>query len=209
MLRSSLCLLFAAAMASTALAQTKREATDIVHHPFSEPFAGGGKLTLRVRSGDIQIIGTDEDRISVELSGRNSRDAGDLRVRFRRSAGEAQMRIAGGPRNGLTITVRIPSSTDLHARVPFGDLRVENMAGSQDIELHAGDLTVQVGDAAEYSHVDASVTAGDLDAVPFGETRDGLFRSFRMNGNGKHRLHAHVGAGDLVFVARPRALARR
>ena len=33
--------------------------------------------------------------------------------------------------------------------------------------------------------------------VDFGETKDGLFRSFEKTGTGHYRLHAHVGAGDL------------
>ena len=207
MLRSSLLVVCAALLSSGCMAQTKLEATDIVNHPFSEQLAPGGKLRLRVRSGDIRVIGTAEGKVSVELSGRNVRDARSVKVRFARNDRTAEMRISGGPRNGLTITVRIPSSIDLYARVPFGEFRVENMMGSQDVELHAGELTVDVGDAKEYSRVDASVFTGEVDAVPFGEEHGGLFRSFHMNGTGSRRLHAHVGAGQLTFVARAPAHA--
>ena len=107
------------------------------------------------------------------------------------------MRICGGPNNDLRITIRIPSDTDLHARVPFGEVNVENVTGDQDVELHAGELNIDVGDPDDYSRVDASVFTGELDAAPFGEMKGGLFRSFRTTGSGPHRLHAHVGAGEL------------
>ena len=207
MLRPSVLIACAALLLATApagLAQTKLEATDLANHPFSESFSAGGKLRLRVRSGEIHVIGTGEDRISVELSGRKASDARRLKVRFERRNGVAEMRIFGGPRNDLTITIRIPSNTDLHARIPFGEVHVNNIANNQDVELHAGDLTVDVGDSKDYSIVDASVFTGEIDAVPFGESHGGLFRSFRVNGTGRFRLHAHVGAGQLTLRQRAR-----
>jgi len=47
--------------------------------------------------------------------------------------------------------------------------------------------------------LEASVTSGGLEAPPFGKNHLGLFRSFEKSGNGKYRLHAHVGAGDLTL----------
>ena len=67
------------------------------------------------------------------------------------------------------------------------------------MQLHFGELIVHVGDPAEYAHVDASVNSGGIEAKPFGEDHGGLFRSFEKTGNGKYRLHAHVGAGDLTL----------
>jgi hypothetical protein len=204
MLRSSFILACAALLAPACFAQTKLEATDIANHPFSEDFASGGKLRLRVRSGEIHVVGTAENKISVELSGKKAYDAGKLKVRLERKGSGAEMRISGGPRNDLTITIRIPTNTDLHARIPAGEVHVENIANNQDIELHAGDLTVDVGDSADYSHVDASVIAGEVDAAPFGESHGGLFRSFRRDGSGRYRLHAHVGAGQLTLQSNRR-----
>ena len=199
MLRSSILLACAALLAPVCVAQTKLEATDIANHPFSEDFASGGKLRLRVRSGEIHVIGTAENKISVEISGKRVYAARDLKVRLERKDGTADMRISGGPHNDLTITIRIPSNTDLYARIPAGEVHVENIANNKDVELHAGDLTVDVGDSADYSRVDASVIVGEVDAVPFGESHGGLFRRFRTVGTGRYRLHAHVGAGQLTL----------
>ena len=85
---------------------------------------------------------------------------------------------------------------------------MENIANDQDVEIHAGDLTVDVGPVEDYSHIDASVITGEIDAGAFGESHGGLFRSFRKSGSGKYRLHAHVGAGQLTFAARETRVGR-
>src|SRR5262249_33698928 len=151
------------------------------------------------RSGEVHVIGTAENRITVELSGRRASDAKDLKVRLERQDGAADLRVCGGPRNDLRITIRVPSSTDLYARVPFGEVHVQNIAGNQDVELHAGELTVEVGNSTDYGQVSASVATGELDAAVFGENHGGLFRSFKKEGGGRYRLHAHVGAGQLTL----------
>jgi hypothetical protein len=53
----------------------------------------------------------------------------------------------------------------------------------------------------DYSRVDASLWAGDLDAPPFNVSKGGLFRSFDWKGNGSYTLHAHLMAGDLRLRA--------
>ncbi|HEX4439024.1 MAG TPA: hypothetical protein VH854_03075 [Thermoanaerobaculia bacterium] len=182
------------------------EATDIVHHPFSADFDAGGRLRLSIRSGEIHIVGTSDPKVSVALSGWSSHEekAKKVKVKFRRNGRDGEMKITGGPSNDLTITVHVPSETDLHARIPFGEVSIERVRGSHDVELHAGDLTIDVGDPKDYGHVDASVNAGDLDGGPFEQYKDGLFRSFKVEGEGRYRLHAHVGAGDLVLEASSR-----
>jgi hypothetical protein len=198
MLRSAALLTVAVLLAPPALAQ-RVVATDLANHPFTTDFNAGGKLRLRVRSAEVHILGTDEDRISVEASGRRARDVRRLKVEFERKGNAGDLRICGGSGDDLTITIRIPSNTDLHARIPFGEVHVENVTGSKDVSLHAGELTVDVGDPEDYARVDASVLTGELDAAPFDEYHGGLFRSFRTRGSGPHRLYAHVGAGELTL----------
>ncbi len=199
MVRPSLFLASLLLLAPGCLAQAKLEATDIVDRPFSADFSGGGKLRLQSRSGEVHVIGVDEDRISVELSGRQAPEAHKLKVRLERKNGEADLRISGGPHSDLTITVRVPRNTDLYARIPFGEVHVENLTGNKNVSLHAGDLTISLGDAADYARVDASVITGEVDADAFGQTHGGLFRSFHKDGSGKYRVYAHVGAGQLTL----------
>jgi hypothetical protein len=186
-------------VSAVCLTQTQIEATNLIERPFSMDFPSGGKLRLHVRSGEVHILGEERNSISVEISGKKAHEAKNLKVRFERKDGSADMRVSGGPRNDVTITIRIPRETDLYARVPFGEVSVEHVVGNQDVEIHAGDLTVGVVAPADYSHVDASVISGEVDAAPFGEEHGGLFRSFHKEGSGPYRLHAHVGAGQLTL----------
>jgi len=191
-----LCSVLVAAAGSAA---TKAEVRDIVGHPFSADFASGAELRLHIRSGEVHVVGTDQNRITVELSGRKVEEAHDVRVRLAEKKGVTDLRVTGGPKNELTITIRVPKATHLYARIPFGEVHVEGVEGDKDISIHAGDLTVSVGRPADYARVEASVMSGELDGEPFGEERGGLFRSFHKNGPGKYRLYAHVGAGQLTL----------
>src|SRR5262245_42137184 len=157
-------------------------------------------LRLYVRSGDIRVLGSDDSRISVDISGKNAHKIEDLRHRLIILDGSAEFHLSGGPKNDFQITIHLPKNCDLYLRVPAGDVSVEGISGNKDIELHAGDLSIHVGNPDDYSHVDASVNAGDVAASPFGESHSGLFRSFKKSGSGRYRLHAHVGAGDLSLL---------
>jgi hypothetical protein len=172
---------------------------DLRSHPFGVDFPSGSNLRLHLRSGEFRIVGHSDNRVAVHLGGRNADNARDLTVRFRRSDNTADLRVSGGPKNDLEVTIDVPSSAVLLVRMPAGDLSIEGVSGDKDVELHFGELTISVGNAADYSHVDASVMSGGLEAAPFGESHGGLFRSFEKNGTGKYRLHAHVGAGDLTL----------
>jgi hypothetical protein len=167
---------------------------------FEAPLPARVPLRLYVRSGDIRIVGSDDNKISVDVSGKNAYKIDDVKHRLTLLDGSAEFRLSGGPKNDFQITIHLPKNCDLYLRVPAGDVKVEGISGNKDIELHAGDLSIHVGSPDEYAHVDASVNAGDVDASPFGESHSGLFRSFKKSGSGKYKLHAHVGAGDLTLL---------
>jgi len=188
-----------ALLAPTGLPDSELKVKDLQNHPFAVDFPSGGRLRLHLRSGEFHIIGRKDNKIAVRLSGRNADKSRDLTVRFKRWDDEADLRVFGGPKNNLEVAIEVPGSATLFVRMPAGDLSVEGVSGDKDIELHFGELAIAVGNAADYSHVDASVVTGELEAAPFGESHGGLFRSFEKSGNGKYKLHAHVGAGDLTL----------
>ena len=182
------------------LAQSKKiEVTDLPSHPFQVAFPSGSQLKLHLRSGDFRVIGREDDKITVRVEAKDPEKAKEIKVRFELFDHSAELNISGGPKNDVQITVEIPRSTGLFLRMPAGQLEVSDITGDKDVQLHAGELIVGVGNPADYSHVEASVTTGGLEAAPFGESHGGLFRSFHKEGNGKYKLHAHVGAGDLTL----------
>jgi hypothetical protein len=80
-----------------------------------------------------------------------------------------------------------------------GDLTMGEIKGDKDIEMNAGNLQISVGNANDWGEVDASVTAGNVDAIPFQAAKGGLFRSLDWKGPGKYRLHVHVMAGNVTL----------
>jgi hypothetical protein len=179
--------------------QTKLDVKDIENHPFTADFNSGGKLRMYLRSGDFRIVGGSDNKITVRIRGRNAERASDMRVQLEGSNSSADLTVSGGPKNDLEVTIEVPKKTGLFVRMSAGNLELKHVTGDKDAELHAGELIIDVGDASDYSRVDASVYSGGLEANPFGESHGGLFRSFHKEGNGRYHLHAHVGAGDLTL----------
>lgn len=203
-MRKAICFfsLLSLAVFSTPLlmAQSKKvEATDLPEHPFQVDYPSGSQMSLHLRSGDVRVVGKEHNQISVRVEARDTERAREVKVYFERFENSAELRVWGGPKNDLQIIVEVPKNTGLFVRMPAGQLEISDVTGDKDVQLHAGDLILHVGDPADYSHVDASVTTGGLEAPPFHEDHGGLFRSFQKSGNGRYRLHAHVGAGDLTL----------
>jgi len=190
--------LIAIFLAPLALAQTqKTETTNLPDHPFQVDFPSGSQLNIHVRSGDVRVIGRDDNKVTVRVSAKEWEKAKEIKVRFERHGNTGELNISGGPKNDTQITVEVPRATGLFVRMPAGQMEISDITGDKDVELHAGELIVGVGNPADYFHVDASVMSGGIEAPPFSEDHGGLFRSFQKSGNGKYKLHAHVGAGDV------------
>jgi hypothetical protein len=154
-------------------------------------------LRLLVRSGEILIVGTDDNKITVDLAGKNADKILDVKGRLSVSNNVAELHLTGGPKNDLQIIIHLPKNSDLTARIFAGDVNVQDVIGNKDLELHAGQLTISVDKPDDYGHVDMSVNAGQVDAEIFGDSKGGLFRSVCRETDGKYRLHAHVGTGEL------------
>ncbi len=157
------------------------------------------QLRLYIRSGEIRVVGSDDGKISVDLGGKNVDKIQDVKARLTCLDDSAELHVTGGPKDELTITVHVPRKVDLFARIPAGDVTVEDITGNKDVEVHAGELTIFVGKPSDYGHVYASVYAGEVDAEAFGDNKGGLFRSVSRDNGGRFQLHAHVGSGQLTL----------
>jgi hypothetical protein len=154
-------------------------------------------LRLHVRSGEILILGTDDDKVTVDLAGKNVDKIQDVKGRFSIAKNVADFHLSGGPKSELQIIIHVPKNSDLTARIFAGDVSVQDVTGNKDLELRAGQLTISVDKPEDYGHVDMSVSAGEVDAEIFGDSKGGLFRSISRETVGRYRLHAHVGTGQL------------
>ncbi len=154
-------------------------------------------LRLLVRSGDILIVGSDDNKITVDLAGKNADKIQDVKGRLSVVNNVAELHLTGGPKNEMQIIIHVPKNSDLTARIFAGEVNVQDVIGNKDFELHAGQLTIGVEKPEDYGHVDMSVNAGEVDAEIFGDSKGGLFRTISRDTSGKYRLHAHVGTGQL------------
>jgi hypothetical protein len=163
-----------------------------------QSFASGGKVEMHLSGGDYEIVGIDANSIRVSSTGRN---ADQVKVSLGIENTSARISVQPKHSDNLHIRIEVPKRTDLIVRLSAGDLRLKGIVGNKDIECHAGDLNVDVGDPDSYNQIDSSVNTGDLNASAFGVQKDGLFRSFNQTRRGQYRLHVHLGAGDLNLTS--------
>jgi hypothetical protein len=165
-------------------------------------FAINGRINMDLSAGDYRISGVQDNRIRLQWSVRDPDQLSKVSVRADVRALDASISTSGPSNSHLKVVIQVPAQADLYVRLTAGDLRVEDIRGNKDIELHAGDVDIDVGRPEDYHHVEASVWAGDLTATPFRVSKGGLFRSFDWNGNGPYRLHARLKAGDLRLFSK-------
>jgi hypothetical protein len=167
-------------------------------------FQPGGTVKLDLSAGDWEVRAGASDKIVVQYFG-DTDQVKRVRTRFQVNGAVAKLTVDDTPTHnnaGFHAVVEVPADSDLVVRLTAGDLNIGKIRGSKDIQSHAGDVNIEIADASDYGEVDLSVTAGDIDASPFGGSRSGLFRKFRRSGTGQYRLHAHIGAGDLRLFAK-------
>lgn len=162
--------------------------------PAEKDFVSGGKVRITLESGGYDIKASSDDRIHVRW---NEASARSVKVKLTTNGQSAELRVENTPNNNFHATIEVPAITDLRIRLTAGDLNVSGIKGDKDIEAHAGDVNVSVGNSSDWGEVDASVTAGDISAAPFRASKGDLFRSMRWQGPGKYRLHVHLTAGDV------------
>jgi hypothetical protein len=165
-------------------------------------FSQNGRIRMDLSAGEYHISGSPDNRIRLEWSVRDPAQLPRVKARADVRDREATISTDGPSNKGLRVAVEVPKQADLYVRLTAGDLRIEGIQGNKDVELHAGDVRIDVGRAEDYRNVDASVWAGDITAPPFHVNKGGLFRSFDWRGKGAYRLHAKLKAGDLHLFSK-------
>src|SRR5579859_2465751 len=142
--------------------------------PVEKDFVSGGKIEITLESGDYNIGASSDNRIHVRWNEASSKG---VRVRITTNGKSADLRVENTPRDNFHATIEVPALADVRLRLTAGNVEMAGIKGDKDIELNAGNLNINVGSSSDWGDVDASVTAGDLNAPAFKEVRGGLFRS--------------------------------
>lgn len=163
--------------------------------------ASGSDVILNLQANEIDIWGAEQNRIRVSCDFRErAAQAPQVKLELKPAGKGYAVTVEGGRSRDLHLRIEVPKNTNLVMRARSGDVRIDSVIGNKDVALKSGDLTIAVGNPADYSHADASVRMGDLNAFAFGPARDRWNRHFEKdNPAGKYRLHAHVGFGSLVL----------
>jgi hypothetical protein len=152
-------------------------------------------LTIDSRPAGIEKVGTDQEAIHVSCTADDMDSARHIRLRFSGTPTHAKLTITGAylKHGNLKIRVEVPRKTNLGVQIPAGEVKVDEIVGDKDIELHAGQITISSARDWDYRNLNASVDIGQVNAQVYGADKGGFFRVFRKeNGDGEHRLHAHV-----------------
>lgn len=158
------------------------------------------ELALRISPGQVRILGTADKRVRVRCELGVDQNPSQTKINWSGSVSSARLTIEGPIGGNQKYRLEVPKQSDLILRVKAGDVSVRGVEGNKDVEMMAGDLKIEVGQPGDYAEIDTAVRAGDLHALPFNQKRGGLFRSFkRHNSQGKYKLHATLGAGNLTL----------
>lgn len=162
-------------------------------------FAKGGRVAMDLSAGEYTIKGTAVDSIRVRCETRDQRDMERVRAEVKVNGTTASI-LTRGPHNNFRVSIELPQRADLDINLSAGDVTIRGLEGSKLLSMWAGDVTIEVGEAALYKRVDATVRAGEINASPFGRSTGGLFRSLHWTGGGKYTIDARITAGELNLV---------
>jgi hypothetical protein len=160
-----------------------------------QPFASGGKIHIELDGGGYEVRPAADEHIRVTFSG----NVGKARAELTINGSQAHVGIKDTPTNNFQATIEVPSAADLEVRSSGGNLEIAGISGNKAIDSTAGNVAVAVRDPNEYSSVDGSVKAGNIEADLFGGSRSGLLQRFTWSGTGKYTLRVSLAAGNLTF----------
>ena len=157
-------------------------------------------LEIELGSGDYQIVASSSGSIAVVYDEGSAEEPPSVEVKIGSGHGVNELKIAG-PKRNFHAVIEVPRRTDLRVRMDSGGLRVGDVEGNKDIEVHAGNLELSALRPQDYARADFSVRVGDVYAPLFKTAKSRLEHSFKTVGPGKYHLHAHVDVGDLTLHA--------
>lgn len=158
-------------------------------------FASGGNIDMQLDSASYTIRPSSGDQIRVSFGG----NTGSATAEITTNGSQATVAVKDAPHNDFQATIEVPKTSNLTIHIKAGNLEVGAITGDKDVTSTAGNVEIAVGNPNDYGSADGSVTAGDLDAGVFGKSGSGFNSRFEWTGPGKFKLHAQLGAGNLVL----------
>ena len=191
---------FLAVLLSTTCLAGNGKSSETLHHTWDVP--SNAKVEIHVSAADVRVVqGTAGQVTASVLVQSGSPDvAGQIKMLFEMRGSTGVLTVKQPSHNAdVTVTVKVPASTDLVVRSSAGDIDVDTASGSKDIETNAGDVRVTTGNSKQYAAVDVSTRAGDVSGALCGKASGHVGSSLHCDGKGKDRIRVHTTAGDVAL----------
>jgi hypothetical protein len=158
-----------------------------------KPFAAAGAIEMQLDGGDYAVRASSDEHIRVSFAGNIGNATADVTT----TGNRATLAIKDTPHNNFRATIEVPATADINVHLSGGNLEIGAITGNKVIDSTAGNVTIAIPNAKDYSSVDATVKLGNLSGGPFGDSGSGLAPHLKWSGPGKYTLRANLGAGNL------------
>ena len=175
----------------------------------SKSLPAKGTLVMEVNIGEVRVVRSDEEKtIRLTIDPRAFYDDSTVQSWVRqfdvagdRASIDLKLPKHNNNHSSPSVTVYLPSQTDLKLELGIGELTVKGIEGNKELHVGIGDLTVGVLDGAKYNEILTGTKIGDADDAVSKERSDGFFPKTRhVSSQGIYKLHATVGIGDVNVV---------
>ena len=157
--------------------------------------AGQG-IEIRATSGNVSIIGTQDNAVRVTILNVSAESAKMAHVKIDRNRNPILIEIEDLPQFA-TASVEVPRASSLAVSMLAGELQIEDVDGDKMCLLRSGKMLIHVGNPEAYKSVRAFVFAGDIHAPALNRDTGGVWRMVRWTGPGQSVINAHVSTGLL------------
>ena len=107
-------------------------------------FTAGGTIEITLRVGDVEIVGSSDEKIAVSWKPVSRSD--EIEVKLSRDGDRDASLYVNGPNDKVRYRIEVPSRSDLVIDMNAGALQVSGVSGSLKASLRAGDLTARPRD---------------------------------------------------------------
>lgn len=156
----------------------------------------GKGIEIRATSGNINIVGTQDDDVRVTIENVSAETAKTAHIKIDRNRNPILIEIKDLPQFA-TASVEVPRAAGLAVSMLTGELQIRDIDGDKLCLLRSGKMLISVGNPQAYRSVRAFVFAGDIHAPAFKRDTGGVGRMMTWTGSGQFVIDAHVSTGLL------------
>ena len=124
-------------------------------------FPAGGRIAMSLSAGEYEIAGAPDGRIHLDWSVADSERLDEVDNAIDVRGNEARISTDGPPGN-FEVRIQVPARSDLHVRLTAGELTIKGVEGNKDVELHAGELDIDVEWPFPRVDTDGHITEGTV-----------------------------------------------